>query len=338
MTPRAHTPKLSVAPMMERTDRHFRRMMRAITRHTLLYTEMVTTAAVLNGGRRDLLAFSPVEHPISLQLGGDDAAALTECAVMAEELGYDEVNINVGCPSSRVQAGCFGVALMGQPGKVADAVHQMRARVDIPVTVKHRIGFDEIDHYDHMLAFVDRVSEAASDRFTVHARKAWLKGLSPKENRNVPPLRHAEVWRLKAERPELEIEINGGITTLEAVEHHLQHVDGVMIGRGAYDHPMRFAEADTRIFGQDSNPLDAVPDPLDARAEVVRQMAEYARSLTGERDRPAHVARHMLNLYAGIPGARRWRRTITEGLARKGPVDQLLIEALEIFAPGRAAG
>ena len=338
MPPRVPTPKLSVAPMMERTDRHFRRMMRAITRHTLLYTEMVTTAAVLHGGRRDLLAYSPVEHPISLQLGGDDAAALTECAVMAEDLGYDEVNINVGCPSSRVQAGCFGVALMGHPGKVADAVHQMRARVDIPVTVKHRIGFDELDRYDDMLNFVDRVSQAASDRFTVHARKAWLKGLSPKENRNVPPLRHEEVWRLKAERPQLEVEINGGITTLDEVQEHLQHVDGVMIGRGAYDHPMRFAEADTRIFGQDSNPLDSWADPLAARAEVVRQMADYASTLTGERDRPAHVARHMLTLYAGIPGARRWRRALTEGLARKEPVDQLLMASLEIFSRSRATG
>jgi len=339
MSPRVPTPKLSVAPMMERTDRHFRRLMRAITRHTLLYTEMVTTAAVLHGGRRDLLEFADVEHPIALQLGGDDPDALTQCAVMAEDLGYDEVNINVGCPSSRVQAGCFGVALMGHPGKVADAVHQMRAKVAIPVTVKHRIGFDEIDRYEDMLAFVDRVSEAGCDRFTVHARKAWLKGLSPKENRNIPPLRHDEVWRLKAERPALEVEINGGITTLDEVENHLQHVDGVMIGRGAYDHPMRFARADSRIFGAASDPLGHLPDPLEARAEVVRQMADYVRTLTGGRDRPKHVARHMLTLYAGLPGARRWRRTLTEGLARNEAVDSLLMGALSIFQPSeRAAG
>jgi len=319
--------------MMERTDRYYRRMMRTITRCTLLYTEMVTTAAVLHGRRRDLLAYSPAEHPIALQLGGDDPAALTECAYMAEDLGYDEVNINVGCPSSRVQAGCFGVALMGHPDKVADAVHQMRARVAIPVTVKHRIGFDEVDRYEDMLAFIDRVSESGCDRFTVHARKAWLKGLSPKENRTVPPLRHAEVWRLKQDRPGLEVEINGGITTLSEVEHHLQQVDGVMIGRGAYDHPMRFAEADTRIFGQDRDPLGIPSDPLEARERVVRQMADYAATLTGERDRPAHLARHMLTLYAGIPGARRWRRTLTEGLATREPVHEILLRALGIFAP-----
>lgn len=320
--------------MMDRTDRHYRRMMRAITRHTLLYTEMVTTGAILRGPRDRELAYDPVEHPIALQLGGDDPVALRQCARIAEDRGYDEVNLNVGCPSSRVQAGSFGVSLMGRPERVAEAVVAMRDEVSIPVTVKHRIGFDDIDRYEDMLRFVDIVAESGCDRFTVHARKAWLKGLSPKENRNVPPLRYGEVWKLKAERAHLPIEINGGIKTLDQVADHLEHVDAVMIGRGAYDHPMVFATADTRFFGAAADPLPTDADPYDARRQVVLTMAAYAERLAADpRDHGRHnaIARHLLTLYAGLPGARRWRRTVTEGLARKVPVGALLREALGMF-------
>ena len=332
MTPRAPTPPLSVAPMMERTDRHFRRLMRSITRHTLLYTEMVTTGAILQGPRDRELAYSTAEHPIALQLGGDDPTALAECARIAEDRGYDEVNLNVGCPSSRVQAGSFGVSLMGRPERVSAAVVAMRKAVSIPVTVKHRIGFDDLDRYEDMLRFVDIVTESGCDRFTVHARKAWLKGLSPKENRNVPPLRYADVWRLKAERPHLPIEINGGIVDMDTVAQHLTHVDAVMIGRGAYDNPMSFATADTRFFGADADPRGTDPDPFTARAEVVGEFADYVEQvMRDEGGYPSAAGRHALNLYKGLPGARRWRRVLTEGLAKKVPVDVLLRESLGVF-------
>ncbi len=333
-TPRALAPPLSVAPMMDRTDRHYRRMMRCITKRTLLYTEMVTTGAILHGPRDRELAYDPIEHPIALQLGGDDPEALRQCARIAEDRGYDEVNLNVGCPSSRVQAGCFGVSLMGRPERVAAAVVAMRDEVSIPVTVKHRIGFDDIDRYEDMLRFVDTVSSSGSDRFTVHARKAWLKGLSPKENRNIPPLRYGEVWRLKRERPHLPIEINGGIKTLDEVDAHLEHVDAVMIGRGAYDHPMVFAAADTRFFGADADPLDPGLDPYAARRCVVLEMAEYADAMASNPEvagRHNAIARHLLTLYSGLPGARRWRRVVTESIAQKMPVGKLLRAALSVF-------
>ena len=217
--------------MMDRTDRHFRRLLRLISRHTLLYTEMVTSRAILHGDRERLLGFDPSERPLALQLGGDDPDQLSECARIANDLGYDEVNLNVGCPSDRVQSGNFGVCLMRTPERVAECVAAMRAAVELPVTVKHRIGVDELDRYEDMLGFVDVVAAAGCDRFTVHARKAWLHGLSPKQNRDVPPLRHADVHRLARERPELIIEINGGLRSLDQVDAELEHVDAVMLGR-----------------------------------------------------------------------------------------------------------
>lgn len=321
MSPPVPVPAVSIAPMMERTDRHYRFMMRQLTRSTLLYTEMVTTGALLHGPRERLLAYHPVEHPIALQLGGDDPAQLAECARIAEDAGYDEVNINIGCPSSRVQSGNFGVCLMGDPERVAAGVAAMKAAVDIPVTVKHRIGFDDRDHYDHMIEFVDIVAAAGADRFTVHARKAWLKGLSPKENRTVPPLRHDEVWRLKVERPELPIEINGGITTLDQIADHLEHVDGVMIGRGAWDRPLIFAGVDARFFG--GPPRDA--DPV----AIVHAMADYsAERLADPADeavRLRHVLRPMYGLFSGLPGARRWRQRLNAILQdREATPDQLI--------------
>jgi len=307
---RAPTPRLSIAPMMERTDRHHRKLMRFLTKRTLLYTEMVVARAIQHGDQDRLLGYEDTDHPVSLQLGGDEPALLAECARIAEDRGYDEVNLNVGCPSSRVQAGSFGVCLMGRPQVVADCVSAMMAAVSIPVTVKHRIGFDERDRYEDMLDFVDVVSQAGCTRFTVHARKAWLQGLSPKQNRNVPPLRHADVHRLKTERPDLDIEINGGIRTLDQTVEQLDHVDAVMIGRAAWDDPLLFAEADHRIFGE-------APVRLDVDA-MLDGMAEHAARwvASGERHRLGHVIKPMLNLFAGQPGSRAWRRTLTEGVQR----------------------
>lgn len=319
--PRAATPPLSVAPMMDRTDRHFRVLVRQLTRRTLLYTEMVHSGAVLHGDRERLLGFDPVEHPLALQLGGDDPAALAESGRIAEDLGYDEVNLNVGCPSDRVQQGSFGVCLMGRPERVAEAVAAMRRAVSIPVTVKHRIGFDDQDRYEDMLRFVDVVADAGCDRFTVHARKAWLRGLNPKENREVPPLRYEEVHRLKRERPELEIEINGGIGTLEAATRHLERVDGVMIGRAAYDDPYLLAPADREIFGDEAAPVRS-------RREVVEALVPYVESRRSTGEPLPRIVRHFLGLISGCPGARAWRRHLTEGARRPGAGAGTLIEAV----------
>ena len=314
--------------MMACTDRHYRYFMRQITRHTLLYTEMVHTGAILRGRRDDHLRFHRSEHPVALQLGGDDPVALARCAKLAEELGYDEVNLNVGCPSDRVSNGCFGASLMARPERVRDAVAAMREVVSIPVTVKHRIGIDDLDTYEHMLHFVDVVSEADSDRFTVHARKAWLKGLSPKENRTIPPLRYPEVYRLKAERPHLPIEINGGIVTMEVAQEQLDHVDAVMIGRAAYDNPYLFATADARFFGDDTQPR--------TRHEVVEAMLPYVEREVSEGTPLHRVVRHMLGLFAGQRGAKRWKRHISENAHRKNAGPEVLVEAAQLVPEASA--
>jgi tRNA-dihydrouridine synthase A len=313
-------PPLSVAPMMQRTDRHFRFLMRLITRHTLLYTEMITTGALLHGDRKRFLRYDQAEHPVAIQLGGDDPTALAQCARLAEDIGYDEVNLNVGCPSDRVQNGCFGAALMARPQRVADAVAAMQAVVKIPVTVKHRIGIDELDRYEDMLNFVDVVASAGCQRFTVHARKAWLQGLSPKENRTVPPLRYDDVHRLKAERPSLQIEINGGFVDLVASQAQLEAVDGVMIGRMAYDEPWAFAQADALFFNDESE--------RPTRVEVIEQMIAYIETATAAGDRPYSVLRHMLQLFAGRRGARLWRRQISENGPKATDGGQVLKDAL----------
>lgn len=299
---------VSVAPMMDRTDRHFRYFLRKVAPNTLLYTEMVTTGAILHGDQERLLGFDTAERPLSLQLGGDDAVALASCARTAEAWGYDEVNLNVGCPSDRVQKGRFGACLMASPEVVADAVRAMREACGLEVTVKHRIGIDDLDTYEHMRHFVDTVAEAGCRRFTVHARKAWLQGLSPKQNRTVPPLRYDDVYRLKRERPDLGIEINGGITTVSAVQQHLAHVDAVMIGRAAVDAPYLMAEVDHAVFGS----------ALPTRLEIAAMMVDYVDAL-GEADEPAHRAtRHMLQLFSGQPGTRRWKRLLTERGRERG--------------------
>jgi len=319
---RGPTPRVSIAPMMQHTDRHFRVFLRQITRHTLLYTEMVTTGAILLGNAERHLGHSEIEHPLSLQLGGDNPQDLARCAVIAEKMGYDEVNLNVGCPSDRVQKGRFGACLMAHPDQVADAVRTMREAVQIPVTVKHRIGIDEQDSYEDLLAFVTTVAEAGADRFTVHARKAWLSGLSPKQNRSVPPLRYKDVHRLKADLPHLDIEINGGFQTLDQIREHLHAVDAVMVGRAAVDDPWLFSDVDTQVFGEPASPR--------SRAVVVQAMAEYAgRWLeTNPDSRIGHIARHMLQLFHGQPGARRWRQALSETAFTQGAGPEVLLQAL----------
>jgi tRNA-dihydrouridine synthase A len=301
---------LSAAPMMDRSDRHFRRMMRLISRRTLLYTEMVTCPAILNGDRELLLGFDEDEHPLALQLGGDDPEVLARCAVIARERGYDEINLNVGCPSDRVQSGNFGVCLMREPSRVAACVAAMREAVELPITVKHRIGVDELDRYEDMASFVETVANAGCDRFTVHARKAWLHGLSPKQNRTVPPLRHEDVHRLAREFPRLCIEINGGITTIEETLAQLEHVDAVMIGRAAWDNPWMFARVDREVFGDEA----AAP----TQAEVVSEYLAYverwlSHERRGERSRGPSATillRPLQNLFLGCAGTRRWKQAV----------------------------
>lgn len=297
--------RLSVAPMMDRTDRHFRYFMRQITRETLLYSEMVTAAAVLHGDRETLLGFDPTERPLALQLGGAAPAELARCARIAEGMGYDEVDLNVGCPSDRVQQGQFGAALMNKPGLVADCVRAMRDAVSIPVTVKHRIGTDFRQGYEALLRFVDTVAAAGCSRFIVHARIAVLSGLSPKQNRSVPPLDYGQVYRLKRDLPATAIVINGGVRSLEQAIAHLASVDGVMLGRAAYEDPFLFASADQQVFG--------VSRVATSRESVLERMLPYLEDLRARGEPIQRATRHMMGLFAGRPGARRWRKALAEG-------------------------
>jgi len=311
---------LSIAPMMERTDRHFRYLMRQITRRTLLYTEMIATAAIVHGDRHKLLDFSPEEKPLVLQLGGDNPQELAQCAKIARDWGYDGVNLNVGCPSPRVQSGNFGACLMARPKLVAAAVEAMQKAVDIPVTVKHRIGIDDRDRYEDMAEFVRIVSAAGCRHFSVHARKAWLQGLSPKENRQIPPLRYEDVHRLKREFPHLSIEINGGITTLEQVRQQLNYVDAVMIGRAAYDCPYLLATVDRDIYGEKITPA--------TRHQVVEAMLPYIDYWVGKGVKLHSISRHMLQLFAGQPGTKAWKRFISENAHLAGADSRAIAKAL----------
>lgn len=326
-TPPAH--RFSVAPMMDWTDRHCRVLHRTLSARALLYTEMLTTGAVLHGDRARLLAFSDVEHPVALQLGGSDPADLAAAARIGEAEGYDEINLNVGCPSDRVQSGRFGACLMREPDLVADCVAAMGAAVRVPVTVKCRIGVDDQDPEASLFGLVDRCARAGVSTFIVHARKAWLKGLSPKENRDIPPLDYPLVWRLKRERPDLTIVINGGIESLDAAEPHLAQVDGVMLGRAAYHTPALLAQVDRRIFG----------DGADVRlVEAVRSYTEGY--VTTELARGTHLAamtRHMLGLFHGAPGARAWRRILTVEGVKTGAGVEVIHRALAAVASGLEA-
>ena len=293
--------RLSVAPMMDWSDRHCRYFHRLLTQRTLLYTEMVTTGALTHGSVQRHLRFNAEEHPVALQLGGSEPSDLAQAARLGEQWGYDEINLNCGCPSDRVQRGAFGACLMAEPQTVADGVNAMRDAVSIPVTVKHRIGIDKQESYDFVRDFVGTVAEAGCEVFIVHARNAWLQGLSPKENREVPPLRYALVHQLKRDFPHLTIAINGGITTNEQIAEQLQRVDGVMLGREAYHHPWLLTNWDERFFG-------APPSEID-RDEVEDQMVRYMERAFVEDGCPWYaIARHMLGLRHGLRGARKWRQ------------------------------
>ena len=311
---------ISVAPMMDWTDRHCRAFHRTLTSRALLYTEMVTTGAVLHGDRARLLGFSPVEQPVALQLGGSDPADLAASARIGEALGYREVNLNVGCPSDRVQSGRFGACLMAEPELVAACMAAMAAAVAIPVTVKCRIGVDDQDPEEALFRLVDLCAEAGVRTFAVHARKAWLKGLSPKENRDIPPLDYPLVYRLKAERPELTIVLNGGITTLEEAQGHLAHVDGVMLGRAAYHTPGILGQADRRLV----DPGAAEVDEL----EAIDRYRPYMAAQLAEGVHLAAMTRHMLGLFTGRRGARAWRRILTVEGVKPGAGLAVLDQAL----------
>ncbi|MBT3532427.1 MAG: tRNA dihydrouridine(20/20a) synthase DusA [Rhodospirillaceae bacterium] len=313
--------KFSVAPMMEYTDRHERFFLRLISRNALLYTEMVTAEAVIHGDRERLLGFSPEEHPIALQVGGADPGRMAMAAEVGQEYGYDEVNINVGCPSDRVQSGRFGACLMAEPDIVAASVRAMGAATDLDITVKSRIGIDDRDDYDFLVSFVETVAAAGCRTFIVHARKAILSGLSPKQNREIPPLDYDRVYRLKSDFPELEIIINGGINTLAQCQTHLDHVDGVMVGRAAYQSPFLLAGVDHGIFGDQA--------PRASRADLVDAMQPYISDQLRRGVRLNAISRHMLGLYHGQPGARSWRRYISERSHLPGADGSLLQAAAE---------
>ncbi|MBE1296021.1 MAG: tRNA dihydrouridine(20/20a) synthase DusA [Rhodobacteraceae bacterium] len=322
--------RLSVAPMMDWTDRHCRYFHRLLSKETLLFTEMVTAPALVRGGALHLLDYSPEEHPVVLQLGGSEPGELAEAARLGAEVGYDEINLNCGCPSDRVQSGAFGAVLMKTPDLVADCVNAMREAVEVEVTVKCRIGVDDQEPQEVLPVFLEKIRAAGCQRVTIHARKAWLQGLSPKENRDIPPLDYDLVHRMKAEFPDLHISINGGIASLEAAKEHLEGgLDGVMIGRAAYHQPADIlSAADPVIFGS-GEPRDPVT--------IVHEMLPYIERQLSGGARLHQITRHMLGLFAGRPGARAWRRILSEGANRTGASTDLLLQALEPVAGSSAA-
>ncbi len=313
--------RFCVAPMLDLTDRHARYFLRLISHHAWLYTEMVTTGALLHGDHHRHLAYHQAEHPLALQLGGSDPSAMARCARMAEDYGYDEVNINVGCPSDRVKNGQFGACLMATPERVAECVDAMRAGTQIPVTIKTRIGIDDQDDYESLHHFVRVNQEAGCDIFIIHARKAWLQGLSPKENREVPPLNYERVYQIKKDFPELEIILNGGLTDLDTAQRQIDYVDGVMLGRVAYHQPWLLSEVDHRFYGAEQI--------VKNRREIVEQMFPYIEEVLQEGGQLKFVTRHMLGLFHGVPGARHWRRILSEEAWKEGAGIEVIRSALE---------
>jgi tRNA-dihydrouridine synthase A len=308
--------------MMDWTDRHCRVFHRQLTKHALLYTEMVTADAVIRGDRQQLIGFSQQEHPIALQLGGSDPAKLAEAARIGADFGYDEINLNIGCPSDRVQEGRFGACLMAEPDLVSACVAAMRASQPMPVTVKCRIGIDEQDSEADLQRFVDVVAAAGCETFIVHARKAWLKGLSPKENRTVPPLDYARIYRLKAARPSLEIVLNGGVETIAEAKAHLEHVDGVMLGRAAYQNPFLLAEVDGAIFGS--------AEPMPKRSDVLAALIPYVERHIENGGRLSNMTRHVLGLYHSQPRGKLFRRFLSEQTTNASASADVLREAIAI--------
>ncbi len=314
--------------MLDWTTPDARYFLRLCAPHTLLYTEMVTSGAVCRGDAERHLRFHPAEHPVAVQFGGSEPEALARCAAEAERYGYDEVNLNVGCPSDRVQSGRFGACLMAEPELVASCVAAMRAASSLPVTVKTRIGIDHQDDYSFLRRLVDAARDAGCTSFIIHARKAWLSGLSPKENREIPPLDYSRVYRLKQDYPQLEIVINGGVRSLDEIREHLRHVDGVMIGREAYGNPYALAQWDAAVFGRD--------DPLPSRHELVRRYLPYIEQRLARGARLASMTRHILGLFQGLPGARGWRRYLSEHAPRAGAGVEV-VEAALAQVPEQAA-
>ena len=320
--------RFSIAPMMDWSDRHCRYFWRLLSEHALLYTEMVTTGALIHGDRERFLNFNPEEHPVALQLGGSDPTDLARCARWAQDWHYDEVNLNCGCPSDRVQSGMFGACLMAQPKLVADCVKAMRDATELPVTVKHRIGIDDMESYQQMLDFVAPIAEAGCEVFIVHARKAWLQGLSPKENREIPPLNYPWVYQLKQDMPALEIIINGGIQTIDQCREHLQHVDGVMVGREAYQNPWMLAEVDSRLYGIDK--------ATQSRDDVLEGLLPYVDQQLARGAHLNHITRHILGLYQGVPGARKFRRHLSENAYKKDAGLEVLTDAFKLVQEAAA--
>ena len=321
--------RLSVAPMMEWTDRHCRAFLRAITKRTLLYTEMVHSGAILRGDAERHLGHDPVEHPLALQLGGSDPEDLAAAARMGRDYDYDEINLNIGCPSERVSAGRFGACLMAEPGLVADCVAAIAEAVDIPVTVKSRIGIDDRDSYDELAGFVETVAARGCRTFIIHARKALLSGLSPKQNREVPPLRYDMVRRVKADFPQLQVILNGGVESLAEAEAHLALLDGVMIGRAAYQDPWMLRDADARIFAGPAGPK--------SRHAVVDGLLPYIEAQCKAGVPLQRMTRHMIGLFNGLAGARAWRRHLSENACRRGAGPEVLQTAARLVPSVREA-
>lgn len=314
--------RLAVAPMLDWTDRHCRYFFRLLSRRALLYTEMITTGAVLRGDRRRLLAHDPAEHPLALQLGGSDPDELARCALVAADFGYDEINLNIGCPSDRVQSGRFGACLMREPDLVADCVAALRAAVTLPVTVKTRIGVDDHDSFAALTDFVGRVAAGGCQVFILHARKAWLSGLSPKENREIPPLRHEVVHRLKRDFPDLTVILNGGLTTLDQIAEQLPKVDGVMIGRAFQENPYLLAQADCRFFDPAA--------PTSSRHQVIQSLLPYVAGQLRQGTPLSRLIRPALNLFQGVVGARAWRRYLSEHAHRPSAGVEVVEAALRL--------
>lgn len=320
-----HTNRLIlIAPMMDWTDRHCRYFLRLISKNSLLYTEMVTSDAILHGDQKRFLHFNEAEHPIALQLGGSDPNKLAQCAKLAEAQGYDEINLNVGCPSDRVQSGFFGACLMAKPQLVAECIRAMQDVVNIPVTVKTRIGIDDKDSYEELVHFVETIANAGCNTFIIHARKAWLEGLSPKQNRDIPPLRYDVVERLKQDFPALEIIINGGITTLDIIHQQLKLVDGVMIGREAYKHPYFIAEFDRLFFDSE--------EKVKTRHEIIHEYLPYVDEQLQQGVPLQAMTRHILGLFHGEPGAKVWRRYLSQNAYKQGAGVEVIEKTLELMS------
>ncbi len=314
--------RFCIAPMLDWTDRHYRYFARLISIKTVLYTEMITTGALIHGDRDRYLEFNDQENPLALQLGGSNPEDLALCAKMAEDLGYDEINLNVGCPSDRVQNNMIGACLMGHPELVAECIASMQNAVSVPVTVKHRIGIDDNDSYEALHHFVNTIADTGCSTFIVHARKAILKGLSPKENRSVPPLKYDVAYQLKKDFPSLEIIVNGGIKTITESIEHINHLDGVMVGREAYQNPWILSEVDEKLYGEPANTL--------SRHDVLELMLPYIEEELNKGNYLGHITRHILGLFHSMPGGKRYRRHLSENAHKKGAGIEVVKEALSL--------